>query len=115
MLEYDRWNKMRDVLGWVAKMWDQPDRGIWEIRGEPRHFLHSKLMCWVAADRGARLADRVGESDSAGEWQQVADKIRENGASKVYAACSIALRVSPSKLRLSTTARPVFTQPAIIL
>ena len=44
--------------------WQEPDRGIWEVRGEPKHFTSSKLMCWVALDRGARLA-RMREDDRA--------------------------------------------------
>jgi len=50
--------------------WEEPDQGIWEIRGAPRHFTYSKLMCWVAADRACRLADRIGASDDQVErWQ----------------------------------------------
>ncbi|MBA2638268.1 MAG: glycoside hydrolase family 15 protein [Solirubrobacterales bacterium] len=55
--------------------WREPDRGIWEIRGEPKHFTSSKAMCWVACDRGARLARLRGEDASAERWQVVADEI----------------------------------------
>jgi alpha,alpha-trehalase len=55
--------------------WREPDRGIWEIRGEPKHFTSSKLMCWVAADRGARLARLREDADSARLWQKAADEI----------------------------------------
>ena len=55
--------------------WREPDRGIWEVRGEPQHFTSSKVMCWVACDRGARLA-RLREDHERGErWQQAADEI----------------------------------------
>src|SRR5918911_915499 len=58
--------------------WREPDRGIWEVRGEPKHFTSSKLMCWVAADRGARLA-RMREDDEAAErWAAAADEIHED-------------------------------------
>jgi GH15 family glucan-1,4-alpha-glucosidase len=58
--------------------WREPDRGIWEVRGEPKHFTSSKIMCWVAADRGARLA-RLREDDAKFErWQGAADEIRED-------------------------------------
>ena len=64
--------------------WREPDRGIWEIRGEPKHFTSSKMMCWVAADRGARLAEIRGELEHAARWQSAADEIQadilENGA-----------------------------------
>ena len=52
------------------------DQGIWEIRGEPRHFTESAVMCWLAADRGADLARERGDSERAARWQQSADKIK---------------------------------------
>jgi len=55
--------------------WREPDRGIWEVRGAPRHFTSSKLMCWVAADRGARLARLREENELAARWQAAADEI----------------------------------------
>jgi GH15 family glucan-1,4-alpha-glucosidase len=55
--------------------WRERDRGIWEVRGEPKHFTSSKLMCWVAADRGARLARIRHEPDLADRWQAAADEI----------------------------------------
>ena len=55
--------------------WREPDRGIWEVRGEPKHFTSSKVMCWVACDRGARLARMRDEHDQAERWQAAADEI----------------------------------------
>ncbi len=55
--------------------WREPDRGIWEVRGEPKHFTSSKVMCWVACDRGARLARMREEHDQAERWQAAADEI----------------------------------------
>jgi GH15 family glucan-1,4-alpha-glucosidase len=55
--------------------WREPDRGIWEVRGEPKHFTSSKAMCWVACDRGARLARMHGEEATAERWAAVADEI----------------------------------------
>ncbi len=55
--------------------WADPDRGIWEVRGDPKHFTSSKLMCWVALDRGARLAELREELDTAARWQSAADEI----------------------------------------
>ena len=54
----------------------EPDQGIWEARGEPRHYVSSKLMCWVAMDRGARLAERRGDEEHAEQWQAIAEEIR---------------------------------------
>jgi len=55
--------------------WREPDRGIWEVRGEPKHFVSSKLMCWVACDRGARLALLREDEARAERWQTAADEI----------------------------------------
>jgi alpha,alpha-trehalase len=55
--------------------WREPDRGIWEVRGEPQHFTSSKVMCWVACDRGARLARMRDAADEAERWQAAADEI----------------------------------------
>ncbi len=55
--------------------WREPDRGIWEVRGEPQHFTSSKLMCWVAADRGARLARIRDDQERVDRWQAVADEM----------------------------------------
>ncbi|HEX3801402.1 MAG TPA: glycoside hydrolase family 15 protein [Solirubrobacteraceae bacterium] len=72
------WPVIQDQVKCAIEVWDKPDQGIWEARGEPKHYVSSKLMCWVAADRGARLAEREGERELALEWQQVADEIRED-------------------------------------
>src|SRR6202011_2748229 len=55
--------------------WREPDHGIWEVRGEPKHFTSSKMMCWVAADRGARLATLREDKDLARTWRKAADEI----------------------------------------
>jgi alpha,alpha-trehalase len=56
--------------------WREPDRGIWEVRGEPKHFTSSKIMCWVALDRGARLARLRDDDEKTERWQAVADEIK---------------------------------------
>jgi GH15 family glucan-1,4-alpha-glucosidase len=61
----------------AAAHWHEPDQGIWEVRGEQRHFLYSKVMCWVALDRAIRLAPRLHATDRIGDWQAVRDEIRE--------------------------------------
>jgi GH15 family glucan-1,4-alpha-glucosidase len=72
------WPVIEDQVVGAIAVWDQPDQGIWEARGEPKHYVSSKLMCWVAVDRGARLAEREGEAKLAQEWQLVADQIRDD-------------------------------------
>jgi alpha,alpha-trehalase len=62
----------------ALESWRHPDRGIWEVRGDPKHFTSSKLMCWVAADRGARLAEIRGELEMAARWQSAADEIKND-------------------------------------
>ncbi|MCW3032385.1 MAG: glycoside hydrolase 15-related protein [Solirubrobacterales bacterium] len=71
------WPVLKDQVECTMRVWREPDQGIWEARGEPRHYVSSKLMCWVAMDRGARLAERRGDEDLAQSWQQLADEIRE--------------------------------------
>ncbi len=70
------WPVIQSQVGCAIAAWDKPDQGIWEARGEPRHYVSSKLMCWVAADRGARLAELEGDGGLAREWQAAADEIR---------------------------------------
>lgn len=62
--------------------WREPDRGIWEVRGDPKHFTSSKLMCWVAADRGAHLAGMRNEREFEHEWRQAADEIKDEICAK---------------------------------
>jgi GH15 family glucan-1,4-alpha-glucosidase len=69
------WQVARQQVEHALEHWREPDRGIWEIRGEPQHFTSSKMMCWVAADRGARLARLRDEHDTARLWQKAADEI----------------------------------------
>jgi alpha,alpha-trehalase len=61
----------------AIEAWPQPDQGIWESRGEPQHYVSSKLMIWVAVDRGARLARSIGIDDIATEWEATAARMRE--------------------------------------
>jgi GH15 family glucan-1,4-alpha-glucosidase len=69
------WPVLADQVKCAAEAWKEPDQGIWEARGEPRHYVSSKLMCWVAMDRGARLAERRGDQENAESWQALADEI----------------------------------------
>jgi GH15 family glucan-1,4-alpha-glucosidase len=61
----------------AAVRWKDKDQGIWEIRGEPRDFVYSKLMCWVALERAIALADLLDAHDKVGAWKQTQDEIRE--------------------------------------
>jgi GH15 family glucan-1,4-alpha-glucosidase len=74
---------LADAADAAAARWRSADHGIWEVRGEPRHYLHSKLMCWVAVDRAIRLADVLGAPGRVRRWSeargQIADSIRTEG------------------------------------
>jgi GH15 family glucan-1,4-alpha-glucosidase len=61
------------ILDYLATAWQQPDEGIWEVRGEPQHFVHSKVMAWVAFDRAA--SDGQSPAESARRWRDIADEI----------------------------------------
>jgi alpha,alpha-trehalase len=60
----------------AAVRWQEKDQGIWEIRGEPRHFVYCKLMCWVALDRAIALAPRLGARHKVEDWTAARDEIR---------------------------------------
>jgi len=70
------WPVLKSQVEEAVKHWREPDRGIWEVRGEPQHFTSSKIMCWVAVDRGAKLAERQGEKDYAQQWRAIAEEIK---------------------------------------
>ncbi|MEE8419240.1 MAG: glycoside hydrolase family 15 protein, partial [Dehalococcoidales bacterium] len=71
------WTLLKSFVNAACDLWRQPDNGIWEVRGGPYHFVHSKMMCWVAVDRGIKLAERTGYEGDIERWQQTAADIRE--------------------------------------
>lgn len=75
-LRADTWKMLRYMADQTAARWREPDRGIWEVRGGPRHFLYSKLLCWVALDRALRLAKRDGLSGDIRKWGNECQEIR---------------------------------------
>jgi GH15 family glucan-1,4-alpha-glucosidase len=76
------WPMLERLVAEAIDNWQKPDRGIWEVRGDPKHFTSSKLMCWVALDRGARLARLRDDYESAEVWQSVAHEIHEEICTK---------------------------------
>ena len=76
-ISYDLWNHLRRLVNWVCDNWTRPDEGVWEVRGSQQHFLYSKLMCWVAVDRGLRLADKRSFPADRDRWLKVRDTIYE--------------------------------------
>lgn len=76
-ISYDLWKQLRQLINWVCDNWQRQDQGIWEIRGEPKDFVYSRLMSWVAIDRGLRLADKRSFPADRVKWQQTRDAIYE--------------------------------------
>jgi GH15 family glucan-1,4-alpha-glucosidase len=73
----DQWRFLCQLVEAAAQRWTEPDSGIWEWRGEPRHFVHSKMMCWVALDRGLLLAEKSMRRAPVRRWKAARDEIRE--------------------------------------
>lgn len=70
------WEGLAGFVEAALEHWREPDQGIWEIRGDPQHFTASKVMCWVAAARGADLADERGDDERANRWRMGAEQIK---------------------------------------
>jgi alpha,alpha-trehalase len=62
----------------ATRVWREPDQGIWEARGKPQHYVSSKLMCWVALDRAAKLAEIRGDAEAEAKWAAIAEEIHED-------------------------------------
>jgi GH15 family glucan-1,4-alpha-glucosidase len=76
-ISYDLWFYLRRLTNWVCAHWREKDEAIWEVRGGPREFTYSKLMCWVAIDRALRLADKRSFPADRQKWLEERDKIYE--------------------------------------
>jgi alpha,alpha-trehalase len=72
------WGLVQSQATCAEAVWREPDQGIWEARGKPQHYVSSKLMCWVAMDRAAKLAEIRGDRDLAEGWRATADEIKED-------------------------------------
>ncbi|MGH7778020.1 MAG: glycoside hydrolase family 15 protein [Candidatus Dormibacterales bacterium] len=73
----DYWRFLLDLVETAATRWVEPDRGIWEIRGEPQHFVHSKASCWVAVDRGVKLAQECLRKAPLARWRKARKELKE--------------------------------------
>ncbi len=74
-ISYDFWTELAELLDWVCDHWQEPDDGIWEARTAPRHYVYSKLMMWVALDRGLRLAEKRSFPAPRDRWREVRDAL----------------------------------------
>ena len=76
------WEGLATFADDALRHWQEPDQGIWEVRGDPKHFTASKVMCWVAASRGADLAEERGAGERAKRWRAGADEIKADVLAK---------------------------------
>jgi GH15 family glucan-1,4-alpha-glucosidase len=120
---YESWTRLRYLLNWLCDNWRRDDDSIWEVRGGQRPFVYSKFMCWVAIDRGLRLADKRSFPADRPRWLAVRDEIYEEVMNKGWSAkqqafvqsfgsealdassllMSLVLFMAPNDLRMKTT------------
>jgi len=74
----DIWEVVRNIIRAVIADWENPDNGIWEIRNSDKHFVFSKVMCWVTLDRGIKIAHLLNLKEYAKQWKKEADRIKED-------------------------------------
>jgi GH15 family glucan-1,4-alpha-glucosidase len=72
---YDLWRRITEVIEWVCRNWHSPDDGVWEVRSGPQEFLYSRVLCWVAIDRGIRLAEKRSFPAPLERWREERDRI----------------------------------------
>jgi GH15 family glucan-1,4-alpha-glucosidase len=80
------WDVQRAMLGYLEKAWIQPDEGIWEVRGPPRHFTHSKIMSWVAFDRAVKMVEGMGLEGPVERWRALRDRIHADVCARGYSS-----------------------------
>jgi len=80
----EAWSLVVKMLEWLETGWREPDEGIWEVRGPRRHFTHSKVMAWVAFDRGIKLVEVFGREGPVARWRELRDEIHDEVCSKGF-------------------------------
>lgn len=80
----DSWRVQRRLVDYVAEHWREPDEGIWEVRGPPRHFTHSRVMAWVALDRGIKAVEQFGLEGDAARWRRLREEIHADVCAHGY-------------------------------
>ena len=83
-VEKPAWALQRNLIEYLEQIWRDPDEGIWEIRGERRHFVHSKVMAWVAFDRAVRSVETQGVEGPVERWRGVRDEIHREVCDRGY-------------------------------
>ncbi|MFI6436674.1 glycoside hydrolase family 15 protein [Streptomyces sp. NPDC050759] len=69
------WDLVQALMGFLLRHWREPDQGLWQVRGQRRQFVHSKVMAWVAADRAVRMGELLGRNGASGEWRAMRDEV----------------------------------------
>ncbi|MEZ0064787.1 GH15 family glucan-1,4-alpha-glucosidase [Streptacidiphilus sp. MAP12-20] len=77
-IERHVWGLLRKFLEFLEEHWSDPDEGLWEVRGPRRHFVHSKIMCWVAFDRAVKLAEETGLPAPVERWRELRDLVHSD-------------------------------------
>jgi GH15 family glucan-1,4-alpha-glucosidase len=80
----DGWNLQRELMAFLEKHWNEPDNGIWEVRGPRRHFVHSKVMAWMAVDRSIQDAQKFGFQGPIDQWLKLRDQIHAEVCEKGF-------------------------------
>ena len=83
-MSYDAWVRLRGAMDWLAESWRQRDQGIWEVRGGLQHFTYSKMMCWVALDRGIKIAEHYGFPADLAKWREERNAVHADVLEKGY-------------------------------
>src|SRR5580692_7250482 len=78
------WGAQLEFIEHLTKIWREPDQGIWEVRGAPRHFTHSKVMAWVAFDRAIKSAETFGLPGALDDWRKVREEICDEVCAKGF-------------------------------
>ena len=83
-IDPDNWGRVRPLVDRACEIWRERDSGIWEMRAEPRHFTHSKLMCWVALDRGIKIAEHYGLEAPLDRWRSEREAVEKDILERGY-------------------------------
>jgi GH15 family glucan-1,4-alpha-glucosidase len=76
-IQHHMWSLVNSLMSYLGEHWREPDDGVWEVRGSRRHFVHSKVMAWVAADRALRMAHMLGLNGSVGRWMGMRREVHQ--------------------------------------
>ncbi len=108
-IDEELWPFFRDICNLAIENWQKPDDGIWEVRNGPHHFVYSKIMCWVAVDRGITIARRFGFDAPLTDWLKERERIREDILAKGFdhMANSFVQKYGSSELDASLLLLPI--------